>query len=434
MANIYDILYGMGATLSAPFWLLKGKARRKVFSAWQERMGQAEPRVGDAPLVLIHAVSLGEINATRKLVEELAIKRPDLHFVVTSTTETGFNRGLELYRNNPRVRVIRFPLDFSSGIRRLLDAVRPAMAVLMELEVWPNFMAQCQRRQIPVILLNGRVTESSYRNYRRASLFTKLMFSRLAAVCAQEKLYAQRFIEMGVPAERVKVTGTMKFDTAQVASDIDEADELAESLGLKAGEPLWVCGSTGPGEEQILLEIYASLLRKSPQLRLAIIPRKPERFDEVAEMICAGGFELVRRSDVRDGKPGVVSRSAVILGDTMGELRKFYSLARVVFVGRTLVDLGKKQHGSDMIEPAALAKCVIVGPYTTNFAEVMNAFREGDGIREIADATDLEQAVESLLASAVAARDMGARAQEVVRQQQGATHRHVEAVLAFLKK
>ena len=378
-------------------------------------------------------MSLGEINATRKLLEELSQARPDVYFVVTSTTETGFNRGLELYRHNPRVRVLRFPLDFSSGIRRLLDAVRPTIAVLMELEVWPNFMAQCHKRHIPVILLNGRVTESSYRNYRRAALVTRLMFSRLAAVCAQEELYAQRFIDMGVPAERVKITGTMKFDTAQVAVALAEADEMAGGLGLKPGERLWVCGSTGPGEEAILLQLYSSLLRTHPDLRLALIPRKPERFDEVAELIKAGGFELLRRSDVRDGKAGVVSHHAVILGDTMGELRKLYSLATVVFVGRTLVDLGKKQHGSDMIEPAALAKPVIVGPYTTNFAEVMNAFRQGAAIREIADSAELEQAVNALLGDAAAAGAIGSRAQEVVRQQQGATHRHVQAVLSLLK-
>lgn len=432
MANVYDILYGAGVTLSAPIWLLKGKARRKVFHALHQRMGQVTPRTGQEPLVLIHAVSLGEINATRALVEELGKARPDLHFVVTSTTDTGYNRGLELYRNHPRVRVLRFPLDFSSAVRRLLDAVRPTAVVLMELEVWPNFLAQCHRRDIPVLVVNGRVTEGSYRNYRRAAALTRSMFARLSWVCAQEQLYADRFGEMGVPKNRIQVSGTMKFDTAQVADHIDGADELADSLGLKPDEPLWVCGSSGPGEEEAILEIYRQLLKRHPRLRLAIVPRKPERFDEVAELIQAAGFELVRRSEVHAGKVGFISHRAVILGDTMGELRKFYSLASVVFVGRTLVDLGRKQHGSDMIEPAALARPVVVGPYTTNFAEVMSAFRTRRAIAEITTTQQLLQTVDELLSRTEEAQQMAQRARQVVRDQQGATERNVQAILKFL--
>ena len=429
---MYDILYGAGVTISAPVWLLKSKTRRKVLAAFDKRMGHTQPRSGSEPLVLIHAVSLGEINATRRLVDELTLARPDLHFVVTSTTDTGYSRGLDIYRNHPRVQVIRFPLDFSSAIRRLLDALRPSIAVLMELEVWPNFMRECAARKIPVVLVNGRVTEGSFRNYRRARPFTRPMFAKLSWVCAQEPVYADRFVAMGVDRAKVEVTGTMKFDTAQIADAIPGAGELADTLGLKPHEPLWVCGSTGPGEEQIVLEIYRRLLGDMPTLRLAIVPRKPERFDEVATLIGETGLELVRRSDVIAGKQGVVSSRAVVLGDTMGELRKFYSLAKVVFVGRTLVDLGKKQHGSDMIEPAALAKPVVVGPYTTNFAEAMSAFRGADAILEAADATTLEKHTRKLLADPESATAMGRRAQGVVRNQQGATQRHVEAVLRFL--
>ena len=430
--NIYDILYATGATLSAPAWLLHPKARRKVFSALQHRMGRVDPRVGAEPLVLIHAVSLGEINATRKLVEQLAAQRPDLHFVVTSTTDTGFNRGVELYRKSPRVRVVRFPLDFSSAVRRLLNALRPTLAVLMELEVWPNFTAQCQQRHIPVLLVNGRLTEGSYRNYLRAGPLTRPMFARLSAVCAQEKTYADRFIRLGAPPDRVSITGTMKFDTAQIADRIDGQDELAESLGLYPAAPLWVAGSTGPGEEAIALDVYRRLLTGHPTLRLAIIPRKPERFNEVAQLIRTAGFELVRRSDVLAGKASAVSHHSVILGDTMGELRKFYSLATTVFVGRTLVDLGPKQHGSDMIEPAGLGKPVVIGQYTTNFTEVMNAFRQANAISEVATADALYQCTQDLLADPAAAHAMGARAQAVVREQQGATTRHVQAILTFL--
>lgn len=432
MPSMYDILYSAGVTVSAPVWLARGKARRKVFSALSQRMGHTEPRNGSEPLVLIHAVSLGEINATRSLVDELSKERPNLHFVVTSTTDTGFCRGTEIYRNYPRVRVIRFPLDFSTAVKRLLDAVRPTLAVLMELEVWPNFMAICQQRSIPVVLVNGRVTEGSFRNYRRVGPLTRPMFAKLSWVCAQEELYAKRFRAMGVSESRLQVSGTMKFDTAQIADQIAGADELAESLGIRPGELLWVCGSTGPGEESLLLDVYRDLLTEFPRLRLAIVPRKPERFDEVASLICERDFELVRRSDVLAGKASTISHHSVILGDTMGELRKFYSIATVIFVGRTLVDLGNKQHGSDMIEPAALAKPVCVGPYTTNFGEAMNAFREADAIAEVSDASSLNQTISHWLKNPIAASALAQRAQAVVRSQQGATRRHIDAILKFL--
>ena len=432
MPNVYDIIYATGVTISAPLWLLRGKARRKVFAAFQHRMGRVDPRFGHEPLILIHAVSLGEMNATRKLVTELSAQRPDLHFVITSTTDTGFHRGQELYRQNPRVKVLRFPLDFSSAVRRMLDAMRPTLAVLMELEVWPNFTALCEKRKIPVILINGRLTSGSFRNYRRARLFTRAMFARLTTVCAQEKTYAARFISLGTPRSRVLITGTMKFDTAQIASSITGDTELAASLGLSSADPLWVCGSTGPGEETLVLDIYHQLLRDHPRLRLAIIPRKPERFDEVAQLIQARGFELVRRREVLDGKAGAISHRAVILGDTMGELRKFYSLATAVFVGRSLVDLGSKQHGSDMIEPAGLAKPIVIGPFTTNFAEVMNAFRADKALAEVATPDALCQTLASFLSNPASARAMALRAQEVVRRQQGAPARHVAAILQHL--
>lgn len=432
MPNLYDMLYFSGVAVSSPVWLLKGKARRKVFAAFQHRMGHVEPRTDDHPLVLIHAVSLGEINATRRLVEELAGRRADLRFIVTSTTDTGYARGLEIYRDHPHVRVLRFPLDFSAAVGRLLDATRPCLAILMELEVWPNFMSLCHQRRIPVALLNGRVTEGSYRSYRRAAMFTKTMFSRLQVACVQEAVYAERFAQLGVPADRIRICGTMKFDTAQIAESIPGDRELADSLGLAQDAPLWVCGSTGPGEEAIALDVYARLREKHPTLRLAIIPRQLPRFDEVAQLIRDRGLPLVRRSEVAKGLKPALSPDAVLLGDTMGELRKFYSLASVVFVGRSLVDLGKKQHGSDMIEPCALAKPVAAGPYTTNFAEVMNAFRAQKAIADVATADELFATLSNWLSHPAEARALAGRAQEVVRQQQGATARQVDAVRPLL--
>jgi 3-deoxy-D-manno-octulosonic-acid transferase len=433
MVNAYDIAYGLGLGLAAPFWMLKGSARRKVLKALRERMGHVGPRDPAAPAVLIHAVSLGEINATRAMVAKLRALHPGLQFVISTTTETGFNRGAELYGSAPDCRVIRYPLDFSPAVTRVLDKLKPSVVVLMELEVWPNFIRHCRKRGIPVLLVNGRLTESSYRHYRLAKPLAAAMFRRLALLCAQDQAYADRFAALGAPKERLRVTGTMKFDTAQVADHIGGADQLAKELGLdSANEPLWVCGSTGPGEEQIILDVYRTLRATHPRLRLAIIPRHPERFGEVARLIESAGFALTRRSYPQSAIRNPESAPPVVLGDTMGELRKFYSLADVVLVGRTLVDLGPRQHGSDMIEPAALAKPVIVGPYTGNFAEVMNAFRAAGAMREVREPGELAGAVEHLLTSRDDSATMGRRAQDVVRREQGATDRHVELILQHL--
>jgi 3-deoxy-D-manno-octulosonic-acid transferase len=444
--NLFDLGYGLGIGVSAPVWLLVPKLRRKVFEARRNRMAHEPGRQTSHPAVMIHAVSLGEINATTELVRLIESARPELRFIISTTTTVGFERAQELYGKNPKATVVRYPLDFSSAVRRLIDAQRPTVAVLMELELWPNFAQACAHHEIPLLIINGRITQRSYRRYRMASLVTKPMFRKVSYVCAQEDTYLDRFIHLGVSEDRVRVTGVMKFDTAQIANEIAGADQLATEVGLHPQkEKIWVCGSTGPGEEQIVLDAYADLLRSYPGLRLAIIPRKPDRFDEVAELIRSRGYTLVRRSQnkgspMRTQEPTSAATDAppIVLGDTMGELRKFYSMADLVFVGRTLVDLGQKQHGSDMIEPAALAKPVIVGPFTTNFAEAMNRFREAGAMREIHPSKEvlpsqaLRDAATELLSDPAKATEMGKFAQEVVRKNQGATARNVETILSYL--
>ena len=426
MINCYDIAYGAGVALAAPYWLIKPTARRKVMGAFAQRMGDVKQREGSRPGVMIHAVSLGEMNATRGLVQRLKELRPDVDVVISATTETGYARGVELYGEG---NVIRYPLDFTGAVNRVLERIRPSVVVLMELEAWPNFVLQASRRGVPVVVVNGRITTTSYSRYRLGRLVIGRMFSRLSAVWAQDKEHAERFIGLGARPERVSVTGTMKFDTANVGERVDGAEELKDAVGLDGAGPVWVCGSTGPGEEMLVLGVYRRLLDANPSLRLCIIPRHPQRFGEVATLIGGNGFPLVRRSQSVLGNK---SARAVILGDTMGELRKFYALADVVFVGRSLVDLGSRQHGSDMIEPAALGKPVIVGPYTGNFADAMSRFRAAVAMVEVKNEAGLEGAVSEMLTSEAAAREMGERARRVVIQEKGATERHVQMILKYL--
>ena len=418
MMTAYDLAYAIAIGATAPVWLMAPGLRRKVLDALRARNGNVPRSTSNEPGVLIHAVSMGEINATPALVSLLAFTIPDLRFIISTTSRTGEARARQLYAKEPRVTLIRFPFDFSKSVGKMLDAQRPSVVVLMELEVWPNFTHECEKRRIPVILVNGRLSAYSYRGYRLTGPFTRPMFSRLTLACVQEEAYVARFKRVGVPADRIRVTGTMKFDTAQLADPKADAIAIGQSVGLHPGEEkIWVCGSTGPGEEQIVLSAYAELRKTFPSLRLVIVPRDLERFDEVANLIKSQGFALVRRSQP-DVPPAPVGRPIVVLGDTMGELRKFYSVADIVFVGRTLVDLGSKQHGSDMIEPAALAKPVIVGPYTGNFMEAMNRFREARAIREIHQPQQLAGAVAELMLAPIACAEIGQNAQYVVRQNQ----------------
>lgn len=433
MINFYDIAYGLGVAVSAPYWVAKPSARRKVLSAFSQRMGDVARRDTSQPAIMIHAVSLGEVNATRALVDALNRQRPDLHVIVSTTTQTGYDRGKQLYGSAPNVTLIRYPLDFTAAITRVLDTLRPNLVVLMELEVWPNFTQQCTVRKIPIILANGRLTTSSFKRYKLVKPLAAAMFGRLARVCAQDQTYAERFESLGVPRNKILVTGTMKYDNAQVSDRVEGDAELGAALGLEKGRvPIWVCGSTGPGEEEIVLGVYRSLLASFKRLRLAIVPRKPERFDEVADLIRQFRFDVLRRSR-NDPWPVDPPVPPVILGDTMGELRKFYSLADVVFVGRSLVDLGPRQHGSDMIEPAALAKPVIIGPYTGNFDQAVRALKAADAVMEVSDAETLSEAVRVLISTPAEALAMARRAQQVVGAQQGATARHVEVILAHLQ-
>jgi 3-deoxy-D-manno-octulosonic-acid transferase len=430
MWNLYDIAYGVAFGLSSPYWLIKAKARQKVSKALRQRMGRMPTREGQSPAVLIHAVSLGEINATPALVKLLRQARPDLEIVISVTTDTGYDRGKQLYGSTPNTTVIRFPLDLTTAIVRMLQAIRPSLAVLMELELWPNFLRQCAKSAIPVVLINGRMTAPTFKRYGVVKPITATMLRRLSAVCAQDETYADRFRQLGAPADRVQVTGTMKFDTAQVSDRVDGDDQLASDLALNKSDPLWVCGSTGPGEEHIVLDAYRTLLATCPTLRLAIIPRHPQRFNEVAALIAQRGYPLLRRS----ARTTSTSQRPIVLGDTMGELRKFYSLANVVFVGRSLVDLGPRQHGSDMIEPAALAKPIVTGPWTHNFAEAMRKLLDAQAIVEVADDGTLAKVIDGWLKDPAAALAAGRRAQEVVRANQGATARHAEIILRMLRE
>lgn len=429
MSLLLDLLYALLVSIGWPALLYRRLTRGPAAAPLAEYFGRAPLRPVAARCIWLHGVSLGEINATRTLVEELHRRAPDAVVVVSSTTRTGLERARALY---PRLTTFRFPLDFSFAIRRALRRVRPSIIVLLELEAWPNLIEVATAEQIPVVIANGRVTEErSVRRFRLPVVrwLARRMFRRIRWVGAQDATYAARFIGLGAPPERVEITGSLKYDAAEVADRIAGQDELAAEMGLDRGRPLWVCGSTGPGEEALLLDAYTRLLESFPDLQLALVPRKPERFDEVARLIVQRGFACLRRSTGAPLLPaGVAEPRPVFLGDTLGELRKFYGLATVVFVGRSLTPLG----GSDVMEAAALGRPVLVGPHTGNFTEAVNLLLSDGACRRVSDVDGLAAAVSDLLRHPERRAAMGQAGQAAILSRRGATALTVERILALM--
>jgi 3-deoxy-D-manno-octulosonic-acid transferase len=316
-------------------------------------------------------------------------------------------------------------------MRRAFTNIQPVMCLLMELEVWPNFVDIAQRIGVPVIVINGRISDKSFSGYKKIKPFAKKIFGKISLVLAQTNEYAQRFRQLGTSDNKVIVTGSLKYDTAQISDKIDGSDILAAQLNI-GNEHLWVAGATGNEEEKKLLDVYIELKYQEQfgDLRLVIVPRKPERFDEVAQLIKDRKLPLVRYSQINNGSNHVsIDNRAVILGDTMGDLRKFYSLATIIFVGRSLVPMG----GSDMMEAAALGKCTIFGPHTFNFKQTVDALLANKGAIMVEDENDLLKVLERCLLEPDYARKIAKNGQDVIRKNQGATAKSIEQIAKFLK-
>jgi 3-deoxy-D-manno-octulosonic-acid transferase len=434
MNILIDLAYLLAAVVISPVAIYKMLRHGRYRAGWANRFGHIERKRPDKKCIWIHAVSVGEVNATTTIIRELEKKFPAYEIVISTTTDTGFARANELF--GKRLSIFYFPMDFSLTMRRAFGGIRPAICLLIELEVWPNLVRIARQSGIPVVVVNGRLSERSFARYKLIKSITRKTFQNISLALAQTEEYANRFREIGVLAEKVVVTGSIKYDTAQVADKVEGADELAAQLGLK-DERLWVAGATGDGEEQIILDVYHRLIEQKQfaDLRLAIVPRKPERFEEAADLIKQAGFGLIRYSEIKNsGKLRIeneeLRNKRVILGDTMGDLRKFYSLAAFIFVGRSLVPMG----GSDMMEAAALGKCTIFGPHAFNFKQAVDDLLKADGAILVKDASELFNAMAKCLADVDYARSIARNGQEIIRKNQGATSRTVAQITKLLRE
>jgi 3-deoxy-D-manno-octulosonic-acid transferase len=418
--NRLDPLYIVGALLASPLLL------RKSRKGWRERLGHVDGMLREPPAVgplvhrrarvVLHAVSVGEVNALRSLVPILAERYT---VIVSTTTDTGLARARALFAES--CEVVRYPLDFSWSVRRFLDAVRPDAVVLVELELWPNFVGACGEMGIPVAVVNGRLSARSFRGYRRFRWFFRPSFERLAFAAVQDSAYAERFVAMGVRAERVSVTGSMKWDNAHAGAPdgalVATAEALAENLGIDRSRPLVVAGSTGPGEESLIHRACAGL-----GVQLLCAPRKPERFDEAADAMRG----CVRRSvTLEQGPPE--ARADRFLLDTIGELAAAYTLADVVVVGRSFGDL----YGSDPTEPVGLGRPTIIGPAAGDFETIVRAFEASGGIVR-ASRENLAATIRALLDDPDRALSVARAGVRCIRENKGASERHAELIGGLL--
>lgn len=407
LVNRLDVLYTVAALLTAPWWA------RKARYGWAERFALTLPELparGGRTRVMLHAVSVGEVNALRELVPLLA---GEAEVIVTAGTDTGLARARELYGGISHV--LRYPLDASGAVTRFLDHVRPQVVGLVELELWPNFVRACRERDVPVAVINGRLSERSFRGYRRVRRWMRPSFASLAAAAVQDETYAGRFRDMGVAPDRVVVTGSMKFDSARIEDEVEGAESLRRAMGIDPERPLVVAGSTGPGEEALIRQACERGLGDGVQLLCA--PRRPERFGEAAAALPG----CVRRTA---GAPGRGAR--LYLLDTLGELRQAYALADVVVVGRSFFD----QHGSDPIEPVALGKATVIGPAVSDFAEIVAALESAGGLVR-ATRDDLHEALTRLMADGAKRGSLAERGRACIRSMQGASRRHADLLLGL---
>ncbi len=427
MRFVLDLLYLLAAVAYSPVVVYRAFRHNRYRAGWAERFGRITRREPDKKCIWLHAVSVGEVNAAKTVIEELGRKFSDFEIVVSTTTDTGYARASSLLGENHHV--FYFPFDFSWVMRRAFGNIRPSVCLLMELEVWPNFVGTARRARVPVVVANGRISDSSFTGYKRIRFFAKTVFGEIALILAQTHEYAQRFREIGAVAESVVVTGSLKYDTAQITDSVAGSEALAAKLDI-GDDRLWVVGATGPGEEKIILDVYSHLVEQDQfaDLRLVVVPRKPERFDEVAQTIEDAGFEFLRYSSIKNSDAVAAEKVPVILGDTMGDLRKFYSLATLIFVGRSLVPMG----GSDMMEAAALGKCTIFGPHAFNFRQTVDVLLADDGAILVADERELLQAMQRCLLGPDSARAIACRGREVIRKNQGATKKSVDHIERLL--
>ena len=419
----YSLLLTLGLVVLIPYFLFQALAHGKYIAGFRQRLG-AVPPINGKPVIWLHCVSVGETQAARPLAQRLKQEFPHHALVVSTITLTGQTLARDVFREQAES-VFYFPFDWRWSARRALKTINPAAVLIMETELWPNFLRECKARRIPVALVNGRISRKSYRRYTMIKFFLRRVLSCLSVAVMQSETDAERLHSLGMARERLFNAGNLKFDAEVAAELTGKTEELRKRFGLGSGVPLVLAASTHAPEEEMIIESIGQLRTEQPA-RLMIAPRRPERFNEVAALIQKSGLSWARKTNPPQPED---ADAAVILLDTIGELPATYSLAEVVFVGGSIVDKG----GHNVLEPAAAGAAVVTGAHTHNFHAVVDLMVEAGAIVQLPSFVVTEE-ITHVFAKLLAVPDerdaLGRRAKQLVTDNQGATDRTIKLILS----
>lgn len=431
MRTLYNILFTIGLLVSAPYYFMRLRRRGNWRPGFAQRFGKYDAKLKQAitnrHVLWLHAVSVGEVNLCTQLIHALETRLPNLKIVVSTTTTTGMG---ELQARLPtHISKIYYPIDRRLYVARALAALNPEVVVLVEAEIWPNFIWRARRLNIPLFLVNARLSERSYRGYKRARFLFRPLFEAFTGVGAQNETDAVRLRELGCRPEAVHVVGSLKYDAATLherrALDVPA---LLRGFGVPADALLLLGGSTHAGEEALLAEQFLRLRQRFPKLFLILVPRHFERSGDVGRELKARGLRCAYRSEAAATsrwKPGELD---CLIVNSTGELRLFYEHATVVFVGKSLTAEG----GQNPLEPGALGRAMVFGPNMQNFADIARRLVEQHGAVQVRDAAGLEVALGHLLGDEKQRAALGRNAFHVVRENLGALDRTAEMIVQHL--
>jgi 3-deoxy-D-manno-octulosonic-acid transferase len=419
------LLYAVVTYLLAPayalYWFARGIVNRAYWERFGQRFGFGYPEIAGGS-IWIHAVSVGEVQAAVPLVRALARRYPELTLLVTTVTPTGAARVASVFGESVRHSYI--PFETPNAVRSFFKATNPRIALIMETEIWPNLYHACGVRGIPLVLVSARISPRSVHNYRKLLPLFRETLSYGIVIAAQSEADAERFRSLGARPERTRVTGNIKFDI-ELDPALEERGRALRTEVLGA-RPVWVAASTHNREEELVLAAHRRIRERFEDALLVLVPRHPERFDTVRQLLGREGFSWVARTAARAAEPG----TAVFLGDTMGEVPLFYSAADVAFVGGTLVPVG----GHNLLEPAALGRPVVTGPHLFNTQEIADMFAGLGALELVQDEIQLADAVTGLFEDRERARRMGEAARRIVLDNRGALQRLLDLIAPLVPR
>jgi 3-deoxy-D-manno-octulosonic-acid transferase len=434
MYLLYSLLLTVGFVALLPRFAIDAFRTRKYITGLSQRLGKLPALPSDnRPLLWLHCVSVGETEAARPLVRALLAELPSYRLVVSTTTVTGQRIAKEAFGKDAAL-VFYFPIDWTWTVRRVLRILRPAAVLIMETELWPHLLSECGRREIPVALINGRISITSFGRYKLLGPFIRDVLNNLSVAMMQSEQDASRIRELGMPKQRIVMPGNLKFDSAEASFDESATARLRDRFGFDKGAQLIVAASTHAPEEAVVIDAFKQIRnsRSDSSVRLLIAPRHPERFGEVAALLQASGLTWSRRSAPAQSE----DRSCdVVLLDSIGELRAVYSLADIAFVGGSIAPHG----GHNVLEPGARGVCVVTGAHTHNFAAITKALRDEDAIVQLPELSigaapaELAHALNALLSNDVRRREIGQKALLVCERNRGATAQTVHLIAKLLE-